>query len=566
MDGLLADPVDGPLDEPYSAPPDWENPPRNEPARNALRFIQSCPHTKGDLRRQRRSLGDTWLPWQERLTRHLFGTLEDNGLRIYRTVHVEMPKKSGKSHFMAAVMLYLLGPAAEPGSELYSAGYDHGQAMVVWDLARQMCEIAGWNKEKLEIRDYQGCWEIENPESDSVYEPLTRKALSKHGFNPYAVCFDELHTQPDRELWDTIDGSQGAWDEPLLMAITNSGHDRQSVCYKQREYAIENNRERFDDSFLGLVYGLEEEFEGVGEPEDWKRANPGVPVTVDLEWYASKAEKAKRVPSELDAHRRWRLGIWTRAATAWFRPEDIARCEDDYSEGELQGWPCYGGLDLGVVHDLSAWVLLFRKPGPGDVLYALCRTFCPEARLTDPGNPYRKQYQAWEREGHLIVTDGRSTDHDAIRRQVLHDAEVFEFRDMAMDRYQGIQLSKELSQALSDEERERVAGMGQGYSSMSGPCMELERRIYQEEPTIRHNGDPVLTWALNNVSLQVREPGERMKPTKDNPDIIKDPVDALLMALDRAMRWEEVDAEPEQESVYVRRAEEDEEASVIRSL
>lgn len=532
MNGLLRDPLPGVIDEPLSAPPDWNDPPDTEQARAALNFIQNCPHTKGDLRDQKKRLADTWLPWQEKYTRHLFGTVDADGRRIYRVSYNEQPKKSGKSHWLAAAMLYLLGPGTKPGGELYSAAYDHGQAMVVWEIARQMCQIAGWAGDRLDIRNYQGCWEIENPEEDSIYKPLTRKAASKHGFNPYAVAFDELHQQPDRELWDTIDGSMGAWSEPLLIAITNSGYDRETVCYEQRRYAMALNEGEFSDpNFLGVVYGTPNDVDGVGTRDDWQRANPGVPVTVSLDVVEGKARKADRQASELNPFRRWQLGIWTQQATKWIDAAAWQRAETSYTEADLKGRTCYGGLDLGSASDLSAWVLAF--PWENTVRFLL-RAWCPEARIHDRANPYRSQYQAWVREGWLETVPGEVMDTDPVERQIVEDAKAFGLVDMAMDRkFQGIDLSIRLTNRHGID----VAGIGTGYRSMSAPCSEFERRLRMDPPRITHDGNPVLRWAVGNVALKARSDDEMM-PTKDSREAKIDPVVAALYAFDRAMRHE----------------------------
>lgn len=583
-----------PRDEPLSAPPDWSDPPgvswgelesrldaaeskrevrallfhddgRPKQPNHALWFIAgNCPHIKGDLADDGKTLGDTWLPWQDRATRHIYGTMDENGVRRYTQVYLEMPKKSGKSHWAGGNAVYLNGPLAKPGAEIYSAAYDFGQAMVVWDIARQMCEARGWDQGKFDIRNYQGCREIENPGANSVYEPLTRKAASKHGFNPFACFFDELHTQPKRDLWDTVDNSMGAWKEPLLMAITNSGHDRQSLCYKKREYAIQNNRDPFDDSFLGVVYGLEEEPEnGVGTEDDWRRANPGVPVTVSIDKVRSKAQEAEKQPSNLNSFQRWQLGIWTKAETRWISPTDWEAAEESYTEKDRKGEFCVGGLDLGQVRDLSAWVLLFLDPTDTEIVRPICRIYCPEARLHDEQNPYREMYRVWARDGWLTIADGeKALSPGYLRPKILEDWSTFGVRSMAMDRYQGIQLSKELEQEVGED---KVAGIGQGYSSMSGPCTEFERRLLHEEggPKIRHRGNPVLTHAVHNAALSTRGEGEKRKPTKDNEDSIIDPLQALLMALDRAMRHED----EARTSVYTHRAEDaEEEDTVLKSL
>lgn len=531
-------PVEGPVDEPLSSPPGWDDPPHNEHADRAVSFIQSCPHTKGELQKQGKTLGDTWLPWQERLTRHVFGAVDERGYRRYTHVMAEMPKKSGKSHWLAAAMIYLLGPGTKPGAELYSAAYDHGQAMVVWGIAEKMCKYAGWIGSKVEARSYQGCWEIENPKTDSLYKPLTRKAASKHGINPYAVAFDELHEQPDATLWDTLDQSMGAWDEPLLVAITNSGHDRDSLCYRKREYAIENNEDGFDDSFLGVVYGLPEGHEGVGGPDDWRKANPGVPVTVDLDTVRRKAEKAERQPSELNTFQRWQLGIWTRSVTRWISPDDWDACEEDYKPDDLKGGPAYGGLDIGSMSDLTAWVMLFPDPDDSELVRVLCRVWCPSSLLKHENNRHADQYAAWAREGWLEVTPGRSVDYWSVRAKIADDAETYGLVDMGVDtQFQAHQLMME----LAEDHGISVAGMRTTYSHMTAPADEFERRILLDPekggPKIRHRGNPVLTWSIRNTALKQPDP-DRKRPVKDAEDAKIDPVVALHMALDRAMRHE----------------------------
>lgn len=544
MKGLLADPVEGPVDDPLSAPPDWDDPPTNEHAHRALRFIQACPHTKGELADGGKALGDTWLPWQERTTRHLFGAVDAGGKRRYRTLFWEGPKKCGKSHWAAAVMLYLAGPGSLPGAELYSAGFKHKQAMVVWRIAVAMIRRADWMRDRFEITDYQGNWSVKNPVNDAFYEPVTRKAAGQHGWNPFAVCFDELHTQPDRELWDTIDDSMGAWTEPLLLAITNAGHDRESICYQQREYAIENNRDGFDDSFLGVVYGTDEEHEGVGDEEVWRSANPGVPVTVDLSTIRQKAETAKRQPSKLNPFQRWQLGMWTRQDSRWISPDDWAACAEDYAEDDLVGRSeisagiCFGGLDIGSVSDLTAWLMIFPDPEDAELVRLLCRTWCPAAHLKIEENRYADRYQQWAEDGWLEVTTGNAVDYWSVREQVAEDAESFGLVDMGVDtQFQAHQLMIE----LADSEGISVAGMRTTYSQMTSPCDEFERRILLDPekggPKIRHRDNPVLNWAVRNVALRQPDP-DRKRPVKENDDAKIDPVVALLMALDRSMRHE----------------------------
>ena len=81
-------------------------------ADRAVRFIENLKHTKGRWAGTRFWL----LPWQEQIIRDVFGIVDENGHRQFRTAYVEIPKKNGKSELAAAVALYLLYADNEPSA------------------------------------------------------------------------------------------------------------------------------------------------------------------------------------------------------------------------------------------------------------------------------------------------------------------------------------------------------------------------------------------------------------------------------------------------------------------
>ena len=69
--------------------------------------------------------------------------------------------------------------------------------------------------------------------TNSFYQVLSAEAYSKHGFNIHGVVFDELHTQPNRKLFDVMTkGSGDARMQPLYFLITTAGTDTNSICYE----------------------------------------------------------------------------------------------------------------------------------------------------------------------------------------------------------------------------------------------------------------------------------------------------------------------------------------------
>ena len=105
-------------------------------ADRAVRFIENLCHTKG-----RWDGKPFWLlPWQEQIIRDIFGIVDEDGNRQFRTAYVEIGKKNGKSELAAAVALYLLYADNEPSAEVYGAAADRQQASIVFDVAKRMVE------------------------------------------------------------------------------------------------------------------------------------------------------------------------------------------------------------------------------------------------------------------------------------------------------------------------------------------------------------------------------------------------------------------------------------------
>ena len=189
----------------------------------AVRFFgKLLRHTKGEWAGQ----GFALQGWQEKIVRDVFGWKRPDGTRKYRRVYIEVPRKNGKSTLSAGLALLLLFADNEPGAEVYSAAADREQAAIVFEQAKQM--VIGSPALARYAEPYKRA--IVVSESMSSYKVLSSDAPTKHGLNAHGVIFDELHAQPNRELWDVLTTSLGARRQPLLVAITTAGYDRQSVC------------------------------------------------------------------------------------------------------------------------------------------------------------------------------------------------------------------------------------------------------------------------------------------------------------------------------------------------
>lgn len=208
----------------------------------AVSFIECLCHTKGTWAGKPFELID----WQEKIIRDIFGILKPDGYRQFNTAYVEIPKKQGKSELAAAVALLLCCADGEERAEVYGCAADRQQAAIVFDVAADMVRMNPALKKRCKILASQKRL-IYEP-TNSFYQVLSADAYSKHGFNVSGVIFDELHTQPNRKLYDVMTkGSGDARTQPLYFLITTAGNDEHSICYQVHQKAIDIMKGRKHD-------------------------------------------------------------------------------------------------------------------------------------------------------------------------------------------------------------------------------------------------------------------------------------------------------------------------------
>jgi phage terminase large subunit-like protein len=496
-------------------------------ADRVIHWIETyCCHTKGEWAGKPLVLE----PWERELIRGIFDPIDRIGARLVRTSLIGIPRKNGKSTVGAALALYLLIGDNEPGAEVYSVAADREQARIVFGIAAEMVRAGPLAKYAVPRRNW-----VEVPRTQSIYRVLSADAPTKHGLNPHGVIFDELHAQPNRELWDVLTSGQAARRQPLTLAITTAGYDRATICYEQYDYGRKVESGIIDDpSFYFRWWGVDEG-EAWDDPATWRKANPNFGVSVSPGFLESEAKKAKHQPARQNAFRRLYLNEWTQASDRWLDLGAWDASAGIVDEDALAGRTCYGGLDLATTTDVAALAWDFPDADGGHE--AIWRFFVPSDNLVHLDRRTNGQASVWAKAGWLTVTEGNVIDYAAIHQQIDRDARRFDVRRLAFDRWG----SAVFVQDLADNGVE-VAAMGQGFASMSPPTKELERLVLDGK--YRHGGNPVMRWMVDNVVVRT-DPAGNLKPDKQRSTEKIDGVVAGIMALDAATR-----AEPVKRSAY----------------
>lgn len=288
---------------------------------------------------------------------------------------------------------------------MYGCAADRQQASIVFDVAADMVRMCPALSKRVKILASQK--RIIYYPTNSFYQVLSADAYSKHGFNVSGVIFDELHTQPNRKLFDVMTkGSGDARTQPLFFFITTAGTDTQSICYETHQKALDILEGRkIDPTFYPVIYGASES-EDWTDPEVWKKANPSLGITVGIDKVMAACESARQNPGEENAFRQLRLNQWVKQSIRWMPMEKWDQCAFPADPESLRGRVCYGGLDLSSTTDITAFVLVFPPEYEDDKYQILPYFWVPEDTLDLRVKRDHVPYDVWKKQGYLQTTEG----------------------------------------------------------------------------------------------------------------------------------------------------------------
>lgn len=513
---------------------------RPDLADRAIRYIELLHHVKGRWGGELIRLE----AWQKFGLSCVFGWVRKvDGMRRFRTVYEEIPRKNAKTTKLAGIGLFMLTADNEWGAEVYSAATTRDQAKIVFEIAQQMARSDGMFRSRFGVKAFSHSLAVEDTASKFV--PLSAEGSSLDGLNVSCALVDELHAHKTRNVHDTLDSGTGARAQPLVWKITTAGSNRAGVCYDQRSYLVKilnavlkrhggmgykvTGNAVDDDAFWGIIYTIDDGDDEFDEAT-WRKANPNYSISVDPLDMHRMAKVAKAQAASLSEFKTKRLNVWVNADSAWMNMLQWDACANlSLREESFHGKPCIVALDAAFKKDLFAKVKVFRD---GDRVVAFGRYYVPEAMLQKPG---MEQLVGWVHEGWIRTTPGEVLDIAAVRAELIGDEasqtkgdlQQFEISECAYDPAQLTQFAGEmLSQGMPMVEvRPQVL--------LFSPAMkELEELVAGKR--FAHRGDPVLGWMIANVVCH-RDAKDNIYPRKQRPEDKIDGAVALLMALARLL-------------------------------
>jgi phage terminase large subunit-like protein len=422
--------------------------------------------------------------WQKQLIESLYERREDGLLRYKRSL-IGLGRKNGKSLLGSLIALYGL-IEGEHGAEVYSAAGDRRQARVVFDEAKwqvqQSPALSGICKV---YRDA-----IEVPSTHSVYRVLSSDAKLQQGLNPSTVIFDELHVQPNSDLWDALTLGSGARRDPQIVAITTAGYDMASVCGLLYSYGQKVVRGEVDDDSFGFWWWEAPEGCDLNDREAWLAANPNL---ADGLLDPEDMEIAVRQTSEI-AVRRYRLNQWVRTPDdSWLPQGAWELCRGDAKL--VPGAPTWIGVDMALKRDTTAAVAVQHVDGK---IVTQAKIWLPEGGIMDVA---------------------------ALESHLLEMAKMYDVQEIAYDPA----FFQRSAEALAEQGMPMVE-FPQSPQRMIPACGHLYEVIVNQK--LVHDGNPIFTDQVLSAAQRMKDTGWTLSKGKSKRKI--DAVIALAIAVDRA--------------------------------
>ena len=436
---------------------------------------------------------------------------------------------SGKSPLCAGIGLYCLAADGEAGAEVYAAAVSKDQAGILFRDAEQMAKASPALDKRLTFTRGN----IAFMPTGSFFRPVSSEGRSLDGKRVHCALLDEVHEHRTNIVVEKMIAGTKARQNALIVEITNSGFDRNSVCWSHHDYSIKvANGELQDDEWFSFVC---QQDPGDWEPGDdfpredtWAKSNPSLEQTPGLRYLRGEVQQARGMPSKVNLVKRLNFCIWTEADERWLDYEAWAGCAPAARYEELRGRACYGGLDLSSTVDLTSLVLVFPDDEGG--YDALPFFWLPDDGLHEKAHKDKVPYTTWRDQGFLETTPGRSIDKWFVARRLAMLAQDFDIRAVAFDRWR----IEDFKRQLEDEDcGVLLEAWGQGFKDMAVAVDSIETLI--REKRFRHGNHPVLTWCASNA-VTVADPAGNRKWAKDKAVARIDGIVAASMAVGIAHR------------------------------
>ena len=459
-------------------------------------------------------------PWEDFIVLNLFCLYRvDTQRRKYKSAHISVARKNGKTSLAAALGLFGLVADGEPAASVIMAANSREQAHIDFDTTAVFANQLDPKHRNLKV--YRN--DIRFPKNNGSLKVISADASTGDGLNPSLVILDELHEAKDSKMFDVLRSGMGFRQQPLMLSITTAGYNITGFCHEYETYCKEVlSGQKMDDSLFALIYTLDDGDDWTKE-KNFVKANPNYGISARKEFIIEEVNKAKNSPSLEVGVRTKNLNQWVSSSMVWIPEQHVRRCLKKLDLSDFinkNNYLVYIGFDLAAVSDLTCVTFLFIDPETEEYFFKNYY-YLPKTALDGKYNS--QLYDMWAKKGYLILTDSETTDYNYIKNQILYWYGHLDVQGVFYDSWNATQLINDLT-----NEGLPMQAYSQSIGNFNRPTKEIERLILSGRVTIDDN--PINRWCFDNVELKVDLNGN-CKPIGDHDKRKVDGVISMLNAL-----------------------------------
>ena len=459
-------------------------------------------------------------PWEDFIICNIFCLYRvDTRRRKYKTAHISVSRKNGKTTLAAALGLFSLVADGEPASSVIMAANSREQAHIDFDAASAFARQLDPRKKSLKVLRN----EIVFQKNNASLKVISADASTGDGLNPQLVILDELHEAPDSKLFDVLRSGQGFREQPLMLSITTAGFRIGGFCNQYEDYCKEILMgQKVDDTLFALLYTLDDGDDWTDE-SNFIKSNPNLGVTVKRDWLSEQVNQAKNSPTLEVGVKTKNLNVWCSSSTTWIPEQYIRKSLMDVDLTEFKNknnYLVYIGFDLAAISDLTAVSIMFVDPDTEEYIFKTWY-YLPKSALDGKYNS--ELYKMWSSKGFLTLTDSETTDYNYIQNQIVYLYETFDVQGVFFDSWNAQMLVNNLTNLGLP-----MTAYSQSIGNFNKPTKEMERLVLSDK--VRFDNNPITRFCFDNVELKVDLNGNS-KPVGDHNAKKIDGVISMLNAL-----------------------------------
>lgn len=387
-------------------------------------------------------------PWQIFIVYNLVGFYyKGTNERRYKEAFIFIPRKNGKTTFIAALAWGLAILERKSGATIYIVAASQKQACQSFEFILHSLRVKGMiedfrvlNNNAEHSISYQFLDDNGTPCGSIHIEALASNPDAQDSFNCNIAIADEIHAFKKASQYNRFKEAMKAYTNKLMIGITTAGDDINSFCYRRLDYAVKVVSGTVkDDSLFCFISRADQDEKGnvdYTSAEQQEKANPSYGYTIRPADIMQEALQAQNDPQQRKDFLSRSLNIYTSAMLAYFDLGEFKRSDAKYSWtlDELAKLPIdwFGGADLSKLHDLTAAALYGHYKGVDIIIsHAFFPIVAAHQKAEEDGIPLF----GWADDGILTLCNSPTVNHaDVVNWFISMRKRGFKIKQVGHDR------------------------------------------------------------------------------------------------------------------------------------